>query len=102
MEAREASMIIDEDGTAERRRRQLAFSIRGKMLLTAFISQGIVAFVSILHLQVGWTVSQRMADTDRVDQRTVGLVEMRMAILQSEVDARGLGRDAKSDEENLR
>jgi methyl-accepting chemotaxis protein len=95
-------MSIGEDGMAGRRRRQLAFSIRGKMLLTAFISLGVVAFVSILHLQVGWTVSQRMADTDRVDQRTDGLVEMRMAILQSEVDARGLGRDAKSDEENLR
>jgi methyl-accepting chemotaxis protein len=89
-------------GMAGKPERRLAFSIRGKMLLTALISLGVVAFVSILHLQVGWTVSQRMAVTDRVDQRTDSLVAMRVAILQSEVDVRGLGRDAKSDEENLR
>src|SRR5215469_5246343 len=58
--------------------------------------------LSILHLQLGWNIAARMAETDRVDQRTDSLVAMRMAILQSEVDVRGLGRDAKSDEENLR
>jgi methyl-accepting chemotaxis protein len=89
-------------GTAAKLRRKRAFSIRGKMLLTAVISLGVVAFLSTLHLQLGWMIEQRMAETDRVDQRTDSLVAMRMAVLQSEVDVRGLGRDAKSDEENLR
>ncbi|HEV2548613.1 MAG TPA: HAMP domain-containing protein [Stellaceae bacterium] len=89
-------------GMAGKLQRKLALSIRGKMLLTAFLSLGVVAFLSILHLQLGWNIAARMAETDRVDQRTDSLVAMRMAILQSEVDVRGLGRDAKSDEENLR
>jgi methyl-accepting chemotaxis protein len=95
-------MSIGEVGMAEKRRRGLAFSIRGKMLLTAFISLGVVAFLAVLHLQLGWNTAARMAETDRVDQRTDGVVTMRMAILQSEVDARALGRGANSDEENLR
>jgi len=95
-------MDISQGGKADKLRRKLAFSIRAKMLFTALIALGVVAFLSILHLQLGWSIARRMADTDLVDQRTDGLVTMRMAILQSEVDARGLGRDAKSDEENLK
>jgi methyl-accepting chemotaxis protein len=95
-------MDISQGGRADKPRRKLVFSIRAKMLLTAFIALGVVAFLSVLHLQLGWNIARRMADTDLVDQRTDGLVTMRMAILQSEVDVRALGRDAKSDEENLK
>jgi methyl-accepting chemotaxis protein len=89
-------------GMAGKLQRKLAFSIRGKMLLTAFISLGVVAFLSILHLQLGWQVSRDMAETERADQITASLVAMRVAVLQSEVDARGLGQDANINDENLR
>jgi methyl-accepting chemotaxis protein len=95
-------MDISQRGIADQLRQKLTFSIRRKMQLTALISLGVVAFLSLLHLQLGWNIAHRMADTDRVDQRTDSVVTMRMAILQSEADVRSLGRDAKSDEENLK
>jgi methyl-accepting chemotaxis protein len=95
-------MDISQGEIADQLRQKLSLSIRSKMLFTALIALGIVAFLSILHLQLGWNIANRMADTDLVDQRTDSLTTMRMAILQSEVDARALGRGAKSDEDNLR
>jgi methyl-accepting chemotaxis protein len=95
-------MDISQGEKADKLRHKLVFSIRAKMLLTAFIALGVVAFLSVLHLQLGWNIARRMADTGLVDHRTDGLVTMRVAILQSEVDVRALGRDAKSDEESLR
>ena len=67
---------------------RLSLNIGRKMLLMAVLSLGTVTLLSALHLQMGWTVTQRMQESDRFRQIRDSLVLMRTAVLQSEIVAK--------------
>jgi methyl-accepting chemotaxis protein len=79
----------------------LSLSIRHKMMVTAAISLGAVTILSLLHLQLGWSVARQMSESDRFGQISDSLIVMRTAILQSEIDVKSLGRTPELDAAGL-
>ena len=81
---------------------RLSLSISRKMLLTAVVSLGAVSLLSLLHLQLGWVVSEKMGESDHYRQISDSLVVMRTAVLQSELVVKdAVGRRADFSKANL-
>ncbi len=81
---------------------RLSLSISRKMLLTAVVSLGAVSLLSLLHLQLGRVVSEKMGESDHFRQTSDSLVVMRTAVLQSELVVKdAVGRRADFSKANL-
>ena len=64
---------------------RLSLSISAKMMLTAMVSLSAVTVLSLLHLQLGRVVGEKMGDSDHFREISDNLVVMRTAVLQSEL-----------------
>ncbi len=64
---------------------RLSLSIGAKMMLTAVVSLSAVTILSLLHLQLGRVVGEKMGDSDHFREISDNLVLMRTAVLQSEL-----------------
>jgi methyl-accepting chemotaxis protein len=64
---------------------RVSLTISAKMLLTAIVSLSAVTLLSLLHLQLGRAVGEKMGDSDRFREISDHLVVMRTAVLQSEL-----------------